>query len=446
MGMFFLATGLAFAQASCSVGEVEGPDSGQPGQPPGDPSNPSNPSNPAGNPGATPGEQPYDPNHPGQNPGTDPGQQPGGDPGTPGPSDGKNPFAGALYYVNPDFVAQVDTSSQNVSGASRALLEKGKNLPSAVWLDVAAKVPTITAHLTKALDQQKAAGKPVVTVFVVYDLPNRDCAANSSNGELTLADDGMNKYRAYIDQIAAQFARFDQQRIVAVVEPDSLPNMATNMGVKRCDEQTARAYKDGVAYALKKLSLPHVSLYLDAAHSGWLGWDNNRQKIAVIFNEVLAMAGGADKIRGFATNVANYTELSAPSNVPESFYQGNPCRDELTYAKKLGESLSAAGIRDKTFLIDTSRNGKGGIRNTWGNWCNIDDAGLGERPRADPVSGVDAYYYVKVPGESDGVSQQGAPRFDSMCLSDDSTRDAPQAGQWYHSFYLMLLKNANPAL
>ena len=43
------------------------------------------------------------------------------------------------------------------------------------------------------------ASPPIMGAFVVYDLPNRDCAALASNGELQVADDGLNKYKKYID-------------------------------------------------------------------------------------------------------------------------------------------------------------------------------------------------------------------------------------------------------
>src|SRR5262249_11600170 len=148
----------------------------------------------------------------------------------------------------------------------------------------------------------------------------------------------------------AQFSAHAGQRIVAVVEPDSLPNIATNMSIPKCAASES-AYRDGVAYAINKLAAPNVSLYLDAAHAGWLGWPDNMTKIATIFNEVLTAAGGADKIRGFATNTANYTELHAEAELYD--YQFNPCHDELTYVQKLTGALSAVGIANKGFIIDT---------------------------------------------------------------------------------------------
>jgi cellulose 1,4-beta-cellobiosidase len=284
----------------------------------------------------------------------------------------------------------------------------------------------------------------VVTAFVIYDLPNRDCAAAASNGELSVANGGLQTYETqYIDKIAAQFSAHAGQRIVAIVEPDSLPNIATNLSIPKC-AASEQAYRDGVAYAINKLAAPNVSLYLDAAHAGWLGWPDNMTKIATIFQEVLTAAGGVDKIRGFATDTANYTELHEQ---PELYdYQFNPCHDELTYVQKLTVALSAVGIRNKGFVIDTSRNGRGGIRHLWGSWCNVQGAGLGERPVADPQSGIDAYYWVKPPGESDGTSDSSAPRFDPFCANVDATANAPQAGTWFHSSFLNLVKNANPPL
>ena len=94
-------------------------------------------------------------------------------------------------------------------------------------------------------------------------------------------------------------------------------------------------------------------------------------------------------------------------------------------------------------LIDTSRNGWGGTarptgaehvdrrrhlrqrqsridrRIHAGNWCNQTGAGLGERPKAAPAAGIDAYVWVKPPGESDGSStaipNNEGKGFDRMC-------------------------------
>lgn len=38
---------------------------------------------------------------------------------------------------------------------------------------------------------------------VIYDLPNRDCHALASNGEFTIANNGVANYENYIDQIVA---------------------------------------------------------------------------------------------------------------------------------------------------------------------------------------------------------------------------------------------------
>src|SRR5437899_3199395 len=73
-------------------------------------------------------------------------------------------------------------------------------------------------------------------------------------------------------------------------------------------------YKLGIAYAIAKLSLPNVFLYLDAAHAGWLGWPKNLVKTAPMFKEILTMAGGPDRIRGFATDVSNYNPAKDPTN------------------------------------------------------------------------------------------------------------------------------------
>lgn len=61
------------------------------------------------------------------------------------------------------------------------------------------------------------ASPPIIGAFVVYDLPNRDCAALASNGEYTIENDGVNKYRAYIDAIAAIIKKYPDVPISLVI-------------------------------------------------------------------------------------------------------------------------------------------------------------------------------------------------------------------------------------
>ena len=258
-------------------------------------------------------------------------------------------------------------------------------------------------------------GRTCLPVFVVYNLPNRDCSAKSSNGELSLEEGGEQRYRTeFIDRIAAAFAAHPSQRIAVVLEPDSLPNLVTNLGVPKC-AVSQHVYKHSVAYAIARLSLPNVFIYLDSAHAGWLGWDGNRAKMVDVVKDTLMLAGGLDRIRGFATNVSNYTPLEGEEG--KRLEPSNPCPNELTFVQKLSQNLEAQGLAGKGFIIDTSRNGKSGARSRWGAWCNVAGAGLGERPRAAPTALVDAYFWVKPPGDSDGTSDATATRFDESCVS-----------------------------
>ena len=118
----------------------------------------------------------------------------------------------------------------------------------------------------------------------------------------------------------------------------------------------------------------------------------------------------------------------------------------MTRAQKLAQSLAEVGITDKGFLIDTSRNGRPGIRSRWGSWCNVKGAGLGPRPQASPAPLVDAFCWVKPPGESDGTSDPSAARYDATCASPDSAPRAPEAGTWFESYFADLVANADPPL
>lgn len=74
--------------------------------------------------------------------------------------------------------------------------------------------------------------------------------------------------------IVAIIKKYPKVAISLVIEPDSLPNLVTNINLASC-QASASGYREGVAYALKQLNLPNVAMYLDAGHGGWLGWNDN---------------------------------------------------------------------------------------------------------------------------------------------------------------------------
>jgi cellulose 1,4-beta-cellobiosidase len=359
------------------------------------------------------------------------------------PAPTANPFLDARFYVNPAYATEVEEAAAT-SPASAARLRDVARFPTAVWLSsIAAAAKEAGRTLDDAAARQGVSGQPVLAVFVLYDLPGRDCAAASSAGELTLEGDGEKRYEhEFIDVAAAAFRAHPAQRIVVVLEPDSLANVATNLDKPRCAAAEA-TYRRAVAYALRAVSMPNVSAYLDAAHAGWLGWDDNRRKIARVFADVRAEAGPSARLRGVSINVSNYDPLASAAGEGAS---GNPCPDELTYARKLRESLAEAGLDGMGVIVDTSRNGHTTARAQPGSWCNVRGAGLGERPRAAPAPGIDAYFWIKPPGESDGTSDATAPRYDPSCSAADSAPGAPQAGVFFPNYFTELVANANPPL
>lgn len=421
-----------------------------------------------------------------------------------------NPFIGATAYLNQDYSDLVDTSIALTTDASLAAkMETVKSYPTAVWIDRIAAIyggdnnagrKSIEEHLDAALAQKKA-GTPITASFVIYNLPGRDCHALASNGELPLTQAALQTYKTdYIDVIADIFAnpKYQDIRIVTVIEPDSLPNLVTNLSTPACGQASSTGiYADGVKYALDKLhAIPNVYTYLDIAHSGWLGWDNNRSgTVSLYTNVVRETKAGLNSVDGFITNTANSTPLFEP-NLPNSdlnvggqpirsakFYEWNPYFDETDFTAALYSDFVQAGWPSSIgFLIDTSRNGWGGTnrptvasgndintyvdsgrvdrRNHRGNWCNNSGAGIGEPPTVAPgPAHLDAYVWVKPPGESDGSSSEipnnEGKGFDRMCDPTFTTPDgvltgalpnAPISGHWFHDQFVMLVQNAYPVL
>ncbi|WP_306335203.1 glycoside hydrolase family 6 protein [Streptomyces sp. KL118A] len=409
-----------------------------------------------------------------------------------------NPYAGAKVYVNPEWKAKADAEP----GGSRI-----SGQPTGVWLDRIAAIEGagnamgLRDHLDAAL--QQGAG---VVQLVIYNLPGRDCAALASNGELGPTE--IDRYKTeYIDPIAQILAdaKYANLRIVTTVEIDSLPNLVTNTSGRptatpECDVMKANGnYVKGVGYALNKLgAVPNVYNYVDAGHHGWIGWDDNFAASAQVFHQAATAEGSTvDKVHGFITNTANYSALKEENfrigdtvngrSVRESkWVDWNRYTDELSFAQAFRGQLVSAGFRsDIGMLIDTSRNGWGGTarpaqpgpttdvdsyvnggrydrRVHVGNWCNQSGAGLGERPKAAPAAGIDAYVWMKPPGESDGASKEipndEGKGFDRMCdptyegnvrnnySKSGALPDAPLSGHWFSAQFQELMKNAHPKL
>lgn len=190
--------------------------------------------------------------------------------------------------------------------------------------------------------------------MVVYDLPDRDCAAAASNGEWAIANGGAANYKSYIDAIRKHIIEYSDIRTILVIEPDSLANMVTNMNVQKCSG-AATTYKELTIYALKQLNLPNVAMYLDAGHAGWLGWPANIQPAADLFAGIYRDAGKPASVRGLATNVANYNAWSIAS--PPAYTTPNQNYDEKHYVEAFSPLLNAAGF-PAHFITDTGRNGK----------------------------------------------------------------------------------------
>lgn len=72
------------------------------------------------------------------------------------------------------------------------------------------------SHLV-AIRAANKAGANYAGTFVVYDLPERDCAAAASNGEYSLANNGIANYKKYIDAIKALVVAYSDVKIILLI-------------------------------------------------------------------------------------------------------------------------------------------------------------------------------------------------------------------------------------
>ena len=392
-----------------------------------------------------------------------------------------NPFTGATWYANPDYANEINQGiAQETDPTIIQKMQTVKTYGTAVWMDRISAINGgsgrlgLQAHLNAALQQQQGS-TPIIVKVVIYDLPDRDCAARASNGEISIAANpptqplsGLDTYKQqYIDPIVGILSNpaYANIHIVTIIEPDSLPNLVTNAGasatIQACvDAKNTGVYVQGVQYAITQLhAIPNVYTYLDIGHSGWLGWPNNFNPAITLYHDLVnTTPAGLNTVDGFVTDTANTLPTKEPfmnasqtiggqQLISAHFYEFNPYIDEADYAQALYTAFVAAGFPSRIgMLIDTSRNGWGGsarptgpststVVDTFVNaskidrrahrglWCNPVGAGIGAPPQANPAgffTQLQAFVWIKPPGESDGTypgsaNQDGALHADPNC-------------------------------
>ncbi|CAL9472085.1 glycoside hydrolase family 6 protein [Streptomyces griseomycini] len=285
------------------------------------------------------------------------------------------------FWVNPDGTAAQQVAALEKAGkeAEARQIRKIAEQPVGEW--ISPENPEEQARgFTEAADE---AGR--TALLVLYNIPHRDCGQYSQGG----AADG-DAYRAFVDGVAKGIG---DRPATVILEPDAVLHLVDGCTPEQFHEERYDLLKGAVA---KLKGLENTKVYLDAGNAGWGNPDQ-------IF-EPLKRAG-IDQADGFSVNVSNFYSTE----------------DSIAYGKQL-----SAKVGGKPFVIDTSRNGNGPYTGGAADerWCNPPGRALGETPTvktADPL--VDAYLWVKRPGESDGECKGG-----------------PRAGQWWADYALKLAR------
>ncbi|WP_026923096.1 glycoside hydrolase family 6 protein [Glycomyces arizonensis] len=205
-----------------------------------------------------------------------------------------------------------------------------------------------------------AAANGKAPTMVVYNIPDRDCGGHSSGG----APDHQS-YRNWIDQFAAGLSG----PAYIIVEPDTLPH--------DCSDPYQRNQSLIHAVQALKAASSQAHVYLDIGNSAWLDPDVAASRL---------QGAGVQYADGFAINVSNYRTT----------------QEATDYAHQIQNIIGY----DKGAVIDTSRNGNGPLYPPNPNdWCDPPDRALGNYPTTSTgVNGIDAYLWVKLPGEADGCA------------------------------------------
>jgi endoglucanase len=266
-------------------------------------------------------------------------------------------LSGTLYREPDTAVARWVAANPNDSRTS-AIRDRIASQPAAHWLS-SVNLGTIQSEVNTYVGAAAAVGQ--LPVLAVYGIPNRDCGGASAGGATDLT-----QYQSWISGIAAGVGG---RTTLVVLEPDSIALQTCLSG----SEITAR--DQALHAATQSLKAAGAKVYLDGGHSAWNAAADQAGR--------LAAAGVADA-DGFYTNASNF----------------NATTNEAAYGRSVLSALAGRGVAGKHQVIDTSRNGGAG-----GDWCGDDntDRRIGQYPTtATGDANVDAYLWVKPPGEADG--------------------------------------------
>lgn len=290
-----------------------------------------------------------------------------------------NPLAGLQFFNDPDtnpaFTQQEQW--QTSSPADAAEIAKIADQPKALWMgDWSGNIQSaIQSEMNKAQTVNE------LPVFVAYNIPERDCGGYSSGGATS-----PQAYQTWIDGFAAGIGN---RRAAVILEPDALAQLTC---LSAADQQSRYNL---LFYAVQKFkSLGQTAIYIDAGNSSWIDAPDMATRLE---------QSDIKQADGFALNVSNFVSDS----------------DSIAYGRQISELVGG-----KHFVIDTSRNGNGPAPDNA--WCNPDGRALGNKPTTQTGNSlVDAYLWIKYPGESDGTCNGG-----------------PSAGVWYPSYALGLAQQA----
>lgn len=194
---------------------------------------------------------------------------------TSGNSDNVNPFTGRQITPDPSWTKKVDgvydafiaDGDKGNAAKVREIQQQGATF---FWASNIKMLSKCDDAISAARTKKQTTGKSQVVGLVVYNVPNRDCSAGESSGELSIDNKGLEKYKNdFIKPLKNKLAAAPDIKFALVIEPDALANALTST-TSGCIKAKP-VYEDAIAFAISQLQMQNVALYLDAGNSGWLG-------------------------------------------------------------------------------------------------------------------------------------------------------------------------------
>ncbi|KAJ3053665.1 hypothetical protein HK097_003679 [Rhizophlyctis rosea] len=189
---------------------------------------------------------------------------------------GSNPFSNVYWYVPTSWQKEVYSSIAQYVSNSTGQFDHIQSVvafqqPVAVWIATNESADDLKRVLKDASKEGRKGDVPTLVQLIVYNLPDRDCSAASS-------------------EVARLIHKYADLRFAVI----NVGNPASKCA------QAPYAHIELLQYAITNFQAANTAVYLYSGHGGWLRWPDNQAAAAKLVSEIVGGIPKPARLRGLS--------------------------------------------------------------------------------------------------------------------------------------------------